>query len=182
MTIRPVFPILAAALVLASCQTGLNVRMGGTLFRELPGAEFILHKDITIVPGRVRVIFQEGVLAHAASEFEPHCELEVRKIREAPQTVPAGSYRIGTVRGDIHYVRHLHNKLMLAALGDMTLASDSSSEWYMYAYHMTLLSELHQAAPTLICGGAFNYPFYADYPGMQEIQEALGDYATLRLP
>ncbi|NNG12523.1 MAG: hypothetical protein HKM88_04665 [Halobacteria archaeon] len=178
---RLVLAALVALLGLTACQVGLDVRAGGTLFHALSGAEFILHKNITIAPGRVRVIFQEGVLAHAASEFEPHCELEVRKIREEPQSVPAGSYRIGKVRGDIHYVRHPQNKLMLAALGDMTLASDSSSEWYMYAYHMTLHSELHQEAPILICGGAFNYPFYADYPGMQEIQEALGDYATLRL-
>ncbi|MDH3560512.1 MAG: hypothetical protein OEN52_06125 [Gammaproteobacteria bacterium] len=181
MKIRRVYPILLAVLVLTACQAGLMARPGGSLFRELAGAEFILHRDITITPGRVRVIFQEGVLAHAASEYQPHCELEVQHIMEEPQTVPSGRYRIGKVRGVTHYVMRPDDKLMLAALGDLTLASDSSSEWYMYAYHMTLDSDLTQNALTLICGGAYNYPFNADYPGMQAMQDALGDYATLKL-
>ena len=182
MKIGSLVPILATILALSACQTGVNVRTGGSLFQALHGAEFILHKDITIGPGRVRVIFQDGVLAHAASEFEPHCEIEVRKIRKEPQIVHAGSYRILKVRGVVHYVMRPSKAILLAAVGGAGLASDSSSEWQMYAYHMTLQSDLHQEAPTLICGGAYNYAFYVDYPDMQEIQAALGDYATLKLP
>ncbi len=178
--IRLVFPILVTVLSLTACQTGINARTGGTLFRVLAGAEFILHQDITINPGRVRVIFQEGVLSPAASEYQPHCELEVRHIMDKPQIVPSGTYRIGKVRGITHYVIRTDKKLMLAALGDLNLASDSSSEWYMHAYHMTLQSDLHDEVPTLICGGAYNHPFYADYPDMQAMQAALGDYATLK--
>jgi hypothetical protein len=179
--IRLVFPLLFAVLCLTACQNGMNTRIGDSLFQQLSGAEFILHRDIKIAPGRVRVVFQGGVLAHAASEFEPHCELEVREIREAPQIVAAGNYRIGKVRGMTHYVMRPDSPLRLAAAGDLRLASDSSSEWYMSAYHMTLHSDRHQQAPTLICGGAYNYPFHAGYPGLQAMQAALGDYATLRL-
>ena len=174
--------LLLAVIGLAACEGGFNMRSGDTLFHRLSGAEVILHRDITISPGHVRAVFQDGVQAHAASEYEPHCEIEVREIREQPQIVPAGRYRIGTVRGDIHYVRQPQKRLMLAALGDMTLASDSSSEWYMYAYHMTLHSDAHPESPTLICGGAYNYPFHAAYPSAQEMQASLGEYATLKLP
>lgn len=33
----------------------------------------------------------------------------------------------------------------------------------------------------LSCGGAYNYPFRARYPSLQEIQAALGDYANISL-
>ena len=173
--------LLLAIIGLTACQGGLDLRSGDTLFHRLTGGEIILHRDVTISPGHVRAVFQDGVQAHAASEYEPHCEIEVRKLSEAPQIVPAGRYRIGKVRGDIHYVTRPPGRLMVAALGDMSLASDSSSEWYMHAYHMTLHSDAHPETPILICGGAYNYPFHADYPTLQEMQAALGDYATLKL-
>jgi hypothetical protein len=181
MMIRLLVALVAVLPGLIACQVGLNVRAGGALFHELSGAEFILHRDLTITPGHVRVMFQDGVLAHAASEYEPHCEIEVMKLSEVPQTVPAGRYRIARVRGDIHYVRQPQPRPMLAALGDLTLATDSSSEWYMHAYHMTLHSDTHPEAPILICGGAYNYPFHAAYPSLEEMQAALGEYATLKL-
>ncbi|MEN8106580.1 MAG: hypothetical protein ABFS22_01080, partial [Pseudomonadota bacterium] len=73
-------------------------------------------------------------------------------------------------------------RIVLAAASDaVQLAGDSSSEWYMYTYRMQLLSEQQEEAPVLICGGAYNYPFYARYPTLQEMHDALGDYATLTL-
>jgi hypothetical protein len=52
----------------------------------------------------------------------------------------------------------------------------------MYTYRMQLLNDQSQdEAPTLVCGGAYNFAFYARYPTLQEMREALGDYATLTL-
>jgi len=178
--IRPHLLLPAVLLFLTACQGGALPRPGGTLFEQLSGGQFTLHRDISIAPGRVRVIFQEGAASYGASEYKPRCELEVRDILETPQTIPAGSYRIGEVIGMQRYVNRPSGRIMLAAAGGpVRLVDDSSSEWYMYTYQMQLLSDQQADAPTLTCGGAYNYPYFARHPTLQEMREALGDYATL---
>jgi hypothetical protein len=46
---------------------------------------------------------------------------------------------------------------------------------------MKLHSDVHAVAPTLICGGAYDFAFYVRYPDLQDMQTALGDYARLKL-
>ena len=143
----------------------------------------ILPVFVSIQPGTVRVIFQQGAMRNGASELQPRCELEVRRILETPQTIPAGSFRIGKVRGMQRFVRQQSGRVMLAAAGDaFLLADDTSNEWYMYTYRMQLMPDQSQEeAPTLVCGGAYNFAYYARYPTLQEMREALGDHATLTL-
>ena len=177
-------PVLPAVLLsLTACQYNGHVRPDAVLFEQLSGGRFILHEAVSIPPGRVRVIFQQGVASHGASELQPRCELEVRRILETPQTIPAGSFRIGKVRGMQRFVKRQSERIMLAAVGTpMQLADDTSNEWYMYTYRMQLLSDHPEDdAPTLVCGGAYNFAFYARYPTLQEMRDALGKYATLTL-
>ena len=168
-------------LCLTGCESGFPPRSDDSLFGRLSGGSFVLHREVSIDPSYAHIVFQGGVAAHGASEFEPRCELEVRKVLETSQTIPAGNFRIGKVRGVQRYVRQPGANMLAAAGGAMQLADDSSNEWYMYTYHMQLLSEEQAEPPVLICGGAYNYPFYARYPTLQEIREALGDYASLTL-
>ncbi|HYQ72682.1 MAG TPA: hypothetical protein VET88_12240 [Gammaproteobacteria bacterium] len=174
--------ILTALLVLTACQSGGRMQAEQTLFEQLPGGEFVLHRGIRIPPGRVRVIFQDGAASVGASELQPRCELEVRQILETAQIIPPNSYRIGKVRGLQRYVKLPAEGLLLAAAGTpLRLADDGSSEWYMNVYRMELLNDQQEVTPTLICGGAYGFPFYARYPSLQEMRDALGDYATLTL-
>ena len=168
-------------LLLTACQSILP-EGSNLLFRELRGGTFDLHREVTISPGYAHITLQGGAAAHGASEYEPRCELEVKRIMETPQTIPTGTYRIGSVLGVQRFVTYPPGGIQLAAAGDaIHLADDSSSEWYMYTYWMRLESEEHEEAPALICGGAYNFPFYARYPTLQEMRDALGDYATLTL-
>jgi hypothetical protein len=179
--IRPL--LLPAVLLLTACQSGNPMRPDATLFRQLSGGRFILHRTMIIPPGRVRVFFQQGVASVGASEFEPRCELEVRQILETPQYIPAGSFRIGKVRGMQRFVKRQPERMLLASIGEpVQLADEGDSQWYMYTYRMQLINDQSQdEAPTLVCGGAYNFAFYAHYPTLQEIHDALGDYATLTL-
>jgi hypothetical protein len=182
MGVRFIFLVIMAALSLAACNAGLQVEGEQTLFGALPGSEFILHEDIVIPPGRLRAVFQGGRLLNGASEFEPRCELELRHFSEEPQTIHAGTYSIGTVRGADRYVRRPDEKILLAAAEVLQLASDSGdSQWHMQTYHMKLHSDVHADAPVLICGGAYDFAFYVRYPDLQDMQAALGDYALLEL-
>jgi hypothetical protein len=185
MNMRSVLLVLAATLLLAACRAGMQVDAGHTLFRTLPGSEFILHADIIIPPGQLRASFQGGKLLNGASEFEPRCELELRNFSEEPQTIHAGTFTVEKVRGLDRYVARPEKNIQLAALGfglgGVQLGTGTDSQWYMRTYHMTLLSETHEEVPALICGGAYNYAFYVRYPGIQEINAALGDHAVLKL-
>lgn len=181
MDMRIITLVLIAALSLTGCKAGLQMEGGNSLFRTLPGSEFILHADIVIPPGRIRASFQGGERVSGASEYEPRCELEVRDFSEEPQTIHAGTYQIVTVRGLDRYVSRPGENVLLASADMLQLASDASSEWFMHTYHMTLQSDTHSDVPVLVCGGEYNYPYYADYPTLQEIHVALGDYAAVRL-
>jgi hypothetical protein len=176
-------PTIALVLLfLTACRSGMPERPGDALFGRLPGGEFTLHRDVVIAPGRTRIVFQNGTAAHGGSEYEPRCELEVERILDTPQTVAAGSYRIGKVLGMQRYVNRPPVGSVLAAGSDpLRLADDTTSEWYMHTYRMQLLGGARDDSLHLVCGGAYNYPFYARYPTLQEIHNALGDYATLVL-
>ena len=181
MTMRFIFPVLVV-LSLVACKVGMQAGAGHTLFRTLPGSEFVLHADIIIPPGQLRASFQGGKLLNGASEFEPRCELELRDFSEEPQTIHAGTYTVGTVRGLDRYVLRPDENILMAAADILQLASDGGdSQWYMRTYHMKLQSEVHEEVPALICGGAYNYAFYVRYPDLQDILAALGDYAVLKL-
>jgi hypothetical protein len=182
MGLRYIFLVIIATLSLAGCTAGLQVGEWQTMFRALPGSEFILHEDIVIPPGRLRASFQGGKMSYGASEFEPRCELEVRHFSEEPQTIHAGTYRIDSVLGQDRYTLNPDEKILLAAAEFLQLASDGGdSQWYMKTYRMKLQSDVHADAPTLICGGAYNFAFYIRYPDLQEMQTALGDYAQIKL-
>lgn len=185
MVLRTILITGFCLLSVTACTPGSRQSGEGNMFRALPGGEFVLHKAITIAPGRVRMSFQGGAPAYAYGEFYPHCALVLPEISAEPQIIPARSYRIDRVVGQTHYVsRPQSGPLLLAAArgGNVLLASDPGPDWYMFAYHMSLHAETPPERLTLVCGGAYDYPFYVKYPSLAEMQASLGEYATLNLP
>ena len=173
--------LLIPALLLTACQSMLP-KDGNVLFRKLPGGTFVLHREVVIAPGLAHITFQDGAAAYGASEFHPRCELEVKFIMDTPQTIPAGSYRIGAVRGLQRYVNRPPGGIRLANAGDtLQLADSGTDEWLMHTYWMQLLRDEQEDTPNLICGGAYGFPYYAHYPTLQEIRDSLGNLATLTL-
>jgi hypothetical protein len=165
-----------------ACQTGYQVHSGNRLFHELSAGELVLHQDIVIPAGRSHVVFQSEGISQGTNEYHPHCELELRHVRQQPQPVQADVFRVTRVRGQTHYVMRPAAPVLLAAAGGFNWLASDSSEWIMLAYHMSLYSETQPDVVTLVCGGAYNYPYYARYPGLEEIRAALGKVATLGLP
>lgn len=182
MDLRFITLATVAILSLAACNAGPPVEARQTLFHALPGSEFILHADIVIPPGRLRASFQGGKMRAGASEYEPRCELLLRRFSEEPQTIHAGTYMIDSVRGMDRYVLHPDEKILMAEAEVLQLASDGGdSQWYMHTYHMKLTSDAHTDVPTLICGGAYDFAFHVRYPDLQEMLAALGEYAQIIL-
>ena len=166
---------------LPACQSGLMVADGDDDFQELSARTLVLHRDIRIPARQAHAVFQGGAFSYGSGEYAPQCRLEVSKVLETAQTVRAGVFEITSITGMTHYVQR-PRRIQLAAMGDLQLLADDTSEWIMLAYHFGLYSEEQPEVTRLICGGAYNFPFYARYPSEQDIRQSLGDSATLSLP
>jgi hypothetical protein len=146
-----------------------------------------LHQDIDIPPRRTRVFFQEGRMLYGINDFKPHCQLRVRDISEQSQSVHADRFTIENVygfEGDIVS----SDRIRLAAAGGTVIAGgggnggDNGESRLMYFYFMGLHAEKQSNVTYLVCGGALEDTAFAEYPTIQEIRAAMGDYATLILP
>ncbi len=166
---------------LTACQSGVLVDRGDGQFQPLIATRLVLHEDVRIPPRQSHVAFQRGSRQPGAGEFAPHCELEVKQVLEEAQTVRAGIFEITRILGVTHYVKRGKRNIRLAAGDDFQLLADDSSEWIMMAYHFTLHSDEQPGVTRLLCGGAYNYPYFARYPSIEDMRLALGDVATVVL-
>jgi hypothetical protein len=173
--------LLFAILGISACHSGLEIRNAGNHFQRLSVSSFMLHEDVRIPPRQAHVSFQRGASEPGSGEFAPHCELEVRQVREEAQTVRAGVFEVTGVRGYTHYVKRRNREVQLAAAEGFRLVSDDSAEWIMLAYHFRLHSDDQPDVMRLICGGAYGFPFYARYPDIEDMQLALGDVGSILL-
>jgi len=146
-------------------------------YHSLPvGTVLVLQRAVVILPTRARVYFQKGQAGSAISEFEPHCELEVKQVLPVPQTVHPDEFVINRVAYEIMNVVAVEG-LQYAHRGGAGGVSD-----IMKAWKMRLHSDKQPEVLQFICAGALNSPFLARTPSVKQIRAALGDYAVLRLP
>lgn len=148
---------------------------------------FELHEEVVIPANRTRVFFQKGRLLYGINEWYPHCQLRVRNILEQAQTVKADRFTIDKVFGTLEQVVS-NDPVIVAAVGASVIAGGGGGNGggngegrEMYTYFMALRSEEQPQVTFLVCGGAVLEPALAEYPTLQDIQTALGDYATLTL-
>jgi len=157
-------------------------------FVPLSNAVVELHRDVNVPPERARVFFQGGQVQPAASEYSPHCELTVRNLVDKPQTIRPDRFIVTSVSADTVYVVTSGN-VVVAVNVDIQLSSggdggDSGGDGegrQMKAYIFYLHSDRQPDVLSLVCGGAFEIPARAARPSLQQIEQALGDYATLLL-
>ena len=153
----------------------------------LGSAVLELHRDVDIPPERTRVFFQDGQVQSGLNEFRPHCELTVRNLVDRPQTVYPDRFRVTRVSTDTVQVATGGN-VVIAVNVDIQLSSggggDSGGDGegrQMKTYIFRLHSDRQPDVLSLVCGGAFDIPARAARPSLQQIEHALGDYASLLL-
>lgn len=144
-----------------------------------------LHRDVAIPAHRTRIFFQDGRLLSGINEYHPHCQLRVRNILEQTQMVQADRFAIDKVFGTLDEVVS-NEPVRLAAAGASHIAGGgggggNGESRLMYSYFMALHSERQPQVTYFVCGGAFREPAFTDYPSLQDIRTAMGDYATLKL-
>ncbi len=155
-------------------------------FTPLQRGVLELHLEVVIPANRTRVFLQQGRLLHGINEYYPHCQLRVRNILEQAQTVQADRFTFDKVFGTLDQVVS-SDPVQVAAVGAAVIAGGGGNGGgngegrQMYMYFMALHSEQQPQVTFLVCGGALVEPAFAEYPSLQDIQTALGDYATLTL-
>jgi hypothetical protein len=175
---------------------------GGCLFacgpltiRDTEKQEFVpmergvleLHREVVIPAQRTRVFFQDGRLSYGINEFYPHCELRVRDISEQTQTVHADRFSIERVFGSVDEIASSDGIQLAGSVGaTLVLGGGANGNGngemrLMYTYFMALHSDQQPHVTYFVCGGAFEEPALADYPTLQDIRAAVGEYATLIL-
>lgn len=183
---RRVVAALSAALLLAACGP-LSIRNEATRsYVPLRNASLELHRDVVVAPERARVFFQDGEVLPGINEYRPHCELTVRKLADRPQTIQADRFTVERVSADIVHVVS-SGAVVVAVNAELRLAGgggDGGGDGegrLMKAYILYLHSDRQPEVLSLVCGGAFNLPALATRPSLEDIRNALGDYATLEL-
>lgn len=183
--------IVALLALLAGCGPPriLDTERGG--YVPVRQGTFELRRDLTVRAGRTRVYLQGGAVVAGVNEFQPHCQLEVNTLSDAPQALRADSFAvtaISTRRDNVVAADHLQiASLDTAAVGvgvGVGFGHWGFGGWEtrrMQAYVFRLHSERQPDVRSLTCGGAFDDPWLAELPTLQEIAVALGEYGRLVL-
>lgn len=179
---------LSAALLVAACGPLLIRNEATRNYVPLHNARLELHRDVVVPPERARVFFQQGMVQSGVNEYQPHCELTVRSLVDRPQTIHADRFTVERVSADIVHVVSAGD-VVVSVNVDFQLTSgdgggDSGGDGegrQMKIYTLYLHSDRQPEVLSLVCGGAFNLPALASRPSLQDIETALGNYATLEL-
>ena len=173
------------ALLLAACGPLLIRNEATRGYVPLRNASLELHRDVVVAPGRARVFFQDGVVQPGINEYRPHCELTTRKLADRPLTIQADRFTVERVSADIVHVV-TSGAVVMAVNAEFRLTGGGGGGGdgegrLMKTYTLYLHSDRQPEVLSLVCGGAFDLPALATRPSLQDIQTALGDYATLEL-
>jgi hypothetical protein len=183
---RDILAALSVAAWLAGCGPLLIRNEATRDYVPLRNAGLALHREVVVPPERARVFFQQGLVQSGVNEYRPHCELTVRKLVDRPQTIQADHFTVERVSADIVHVV-TSGDVVVAMTADVQLTSGGGGDGdgegrQMKVYTLYLHSDRQPDVLSLVCGGAFDSPALARRPSLQDIQTALGDYATLVLP
>jgi hypothetical protein len=156
-------------------------------FVPIEGGILELHREVVIPAQRTRVFFQDGRASYGINEYYPHCELRVRDISEQSQTVQADRFSIERVFGSVDEIVSSGGIQLAGSVGTTLIlggggnGNGNGEMRLMYTYFMALHSDRQPHVTYFVCGGAFEEPALADYPTLQDIRTAIGEYATLSL-
>ncbi len=176
--------VLLVPLFLLQACGPLTIRDSATnTYVPIGSGSLELHREVSFPRERTRVFFQDGEILSSINEFKPHCQLEINPLRDEVQTVQPDRFEITRISTRIDPVVMMQ-PVRLAAVGMGVGAFfggvDGGVTRHTQVFLFRLHSERQPEVRQLNCGGAFDDPGLAEWPTLQDIARALGDYATLR--
>ncbi len=177
---------LVLTALIAGCQPAIKHDENSPYFAPPIGSQLILKKPVAIKADDARAYFQNGaIVPRTIDYFTPHCQLEVNNVMPVTQTLQPDTFTITQVSRKTFDVVQVGNT-QLARVGfgigiGLGFGDDGVSD-IMYAWQMKLSSAKQPHVRMLICGGVFDKPVDAEYPSINEMRRALGDYGELITP
>jgi len=150
--------VMALVLVLAGCQSTGSTDRSSIWFRMPPGSDLVLNRALTIPAQRAHIILQHGTVVRAASEFEVACRFEVRDL--GPRIIEPDTFLITGYSSQQEWVNHPHTKRF---------------------YKTIRLKSQHQSDIMPMVCEYFDWPLTGRPVTLTQIEEALGDYFTIRV-
>ena len=151
--------VMTMSLALAGCQSMATDDRSSIWFKMPGGAELVLNRSLTIPAQRAHVMLQHGTAAVAASELEVACRFEVRDL--GPRIIQPDTFLITDYSSQQEWVNYPHTKRFYKTI--------------------RLQSKQQSGIMPMVCE-------YSDWPmpgrpvTQAQIEEALGDYFTFRIP
>jgi hypothetical protein len=176
--------LLASLTLLAGCGQTFQAKRGtdSPYYAPPVGTSIRLHKALTVPGGHTRVFLQRGevVSKQAFDRYVPNCNFEINTLSEQPREIRPESFIVVRVQPETSEVVRNSQSRMLASL--VLAMEDYSTPMVVRGLHLWIASDLQPDVRRLTCRGAFDDMPRADPPSIDEMREALGDYAELVLP
>lgn len=181
---KQLYAMVLVSLLLAGCgQSGLVRKdTASPLYLPPVGTRIELQNPLTVAPGRTRVFLQRGKTRQGVDQYLPNCNFEIRKLSEQPQVISPETFLVVKVQRVTEEVVQLTRPVVVAGIGLAGMDADSGQPMIVRGVHLWIGSDTQPDVMRMTCRGAFDDAWRAQLPSIDEMREALGDYASLILP
>lgn len=145
-----------------------------------PGDQVEVLREINVPGGKARVYLQHGRITTygGTDQYAPFCYFLLRDPLPGGQVIKPGVFDVESVWLNETSVRKAFPWQVAWSIG---IGGGLGQSPIAHQFHIRLKST-EQSNATLVCSGAFDMPIQAAPIRLPEVREALGDYATVRVP
>lgn len=166
---------------LSACQFAPVTDDSSPRSRLAPGSLLVLHEPLVVPVGHARVFLQAGAVVskRQLDTGLPHCNFELTTLSDAPQVIRPGRFTITAVHWDEEWVVHYGPPGWRYTDSD---GADNAAPLITRLLHHRLAAAQQPELMRLTCHGGFDDPWYAQFPSVRQIRQALGEWVTIEPP
>ena len=181
---KTLFVVVLVGLLAAACSQSRWVKPDPASHYYLPpvGTQVELKRPLTVPPGHTRVFLQGGKVSQGLDQYAPNCNFEIRTLSEQPQVISPETFLVVKVQRLTEEVVQLNRPLLVASRGFAGLGRDGGQPMIVQGVHLWFGSDIQPGVMRMTCRGAFDDPWDVEWPSINEMRTALGDYARIVLP
>ncbi len=165
--------------LLTACQIPPVEQDTSPFFLVPGGSRLILNQDIQIPAYRFNIFVQSGRLAYGANQNYPYCKFSVQETAAHPQLIKAGEFEIYKTRRVTSLFAARSPTNLFAGVFSGGRGKPTS---VVYGTEMDLRSASQPRAFQLMCGHLQDPNLTARHLSVAQMQQALGEVFTLKLP